>query len=215
MSGIVQRTITALNVQKRHRERVNVFLDGDYAFSLNLNLAMGLSRGQRLSEAEIKALHRQDEAHRAYLQGLRLLGYRPRSQVEVERRLRQKGYAADAIAAAVERLCRQRYLDDATFARSWMEQRQRTRPRGTRGLNHELRQKGVDKTVIDTLLTDVDEEAAAWTAIEKKLDRWRGLERDAFRKKVMGFLSRRGFGYDVVRTVCHRAWEAVAPSAEA
>lgn len=203
------RTITALTIQKRHKERVNVFLDGAYAFSLSLYAVGPLKRGQCLSQVDIARLQSADEAHRAYHHALRLLGYRPRSQAEVERHLHQKGYSVDAISAAIERLLVKRYVDDAAFARYWLESRGRFRPRGVRALRYELRQKGLDNDLIDSVLTALDEEASAWAAIEKKLERWRTLDQAAYRKKVMGFLSRRGFAYGTVRAICQKIWQTV------
>jgi regulatory protein len=203
------KTITALSVQKGNKERVNVFLDGEYAFSLGLNAALLLKCGQALSQAEIEQLQREDDSLRAYHNALRLLGYRPRSRLELERHLRQKGYEAEAIDAAMARLVAKRYVDDEAFARSWLNHRERLRPRGARGLSYELRQKGIECEMIDEVLSDLDEAASAWAAIEGKMHRWRALDQAAFRKKVMGFLSRRGFAYDTIRKTCARAWEVM------
>ena len=201
-------TITALTLQKRDKERVNVFLDGEYAFSLHLHPARALKRGQRLGEADIACLQSADEAHRAYHNALHFLGYRPRSQAEIERHLHRKDYSAEAIDAAVERLLGNRHVDDAAFARYWLDNRQRFRPRGSRALRYELRQKGIDDDIIGDVLTTLDEEASARDAIARKLDRWRGLDQTDFRKKVTGFLSRRGFGYDTIRAVYQKARES-------
>ena len=206
------QTITALTLQKRNTARVNVFLDGAYAFSLSVDGSVGLTRGQHLSPADVERLQSEDEGSRAYHHALRLLGYRQRSQVEVARHLRQKGYTAPAIDAAIARLLAHHYLDDAEFARAWVEHRERSRPRGARALRYELRQKGVDASSIDSAVAALDEDASAWVAVESKLERWRGLGRSEFDKKVMGFLSRRGFGYSTIRTVCRKSWEAVSPS---
>lgn len=205
----MMKTITALSVQKRNQERVSVFLDGEYAFSLGLDAALVLKRGQKLSRADIEQLQREDEGLRAYHNALRLLSYRPRSRLEIERHLRQKGYEAEAIDVAMARLVANRYVDDEAFARSWLNRRERLRPRGARGLSHELRQKGIEREIIDEVLTELDEAASAWSAIEGKMHRWRGLDQMAFRKKVMGFLSRRGFAYDTIRKTCKKAWEAM------
>jgi regulatory protein len=204
------QTITALTIQKRHRERVNLFLDGAYAFSLSLDVALGLKRGQCLSQAEIAALQRADEIQRAYQHALRLLGYRPRTQMEIKRRLHQKGFTPAAVDVALQRLNDKRYVDDDAFARFWLDQRQRYRPRGARAIGYELRQKGVDSEIIKQVLNDVDEAASARAAIERKMNRWQGLDEATFRQKAMAFLSRRGFPYDVVRNTCQQAWETIS-----
>jgi regulatory protein len=203
------QTITALTIQKRNKERVSLFLNGEYAFSLSLNAAFALKRGQCLSPADIERLQCEDEAHRATQHALHLLGYRPRSRVEIERHLHKKDYTPDAICAAIERLAAKQYVDDDAFARYWLEHHERYRPRGARAIGYELRQKGVDKEIIDNVLIELDEEASAWAAIERKLNRWRELDQATFRKKAMGFLSRRGFGYDTIRVVCQKAWATV------
>jgi regulatory protein len=203
------KPITALSVQKRNQDRINVFLDGEYAFSISLNAALSLKRGQKLSQVDIERLQREDDGFRAYNSALRFLGYRPRSRLEIERHLRQKGYESEAIDAAMARLVAQRYIDDEAFARSWLNHRERLRPRGARGLSYELRQKGIEREIINEVLTELDEEASAWAAIEGKRHRWRGLDQLAFRKKVTGFLSRRGFSYDIIRKTCQKAWEAM------
>jgi regulatory protein len=73
----------------------------------------------------------------------RFLEARPRSSDEVRRRLRDAGYRADLVDGALERLTELGYLDDAAFARAWVESRDRARPRGARALRAELRRMGV------------------------------------------------------------------------
>lgn len=208
------QTITGLSVQKRNKGRVSVFLDGEYAFSLGLNAALALKRGQVLSLSDLECLQREDEIQRAYNQALRFLSYRPRSQVEVARNLRDKDYTAEAVEAAMERLQSQQYVDDREFVLYWLDNRDRFRPQGARALRYELRQKGVDSEVINTALADLDEDALAWAAIEGKLNRWHGLSQADFRKKAMGFLDRRGFSYGIIRSVCQKGWEMIADGAD-
>jgi len=110
----------------------------------------------------------------------------------------------------VERLLEYRYLNDEEFARSWVADRNRLRPRSARALRYELRQKGVSNQILDEVLQELDEVEAAWNAVHTKLDRWRGEDEWAFKKKVGAFLGRRGFNYDVVRSVVERALESDA-----
>ncbi len=82
----------------------------------------------------------------------RFLGTRPRSADEVRRRLRDAGYRADLVEGTLDRLTELGYLDDAAFARAWVESRDRTRPRGARALRDELRRKGVAVTDAEAAL---------------------------------------------------------------
>lgn len=199
--------ITALQQQKHNAERVNVFVDGEYAFAVSLDAATHLRKGQVLDDAEIELLRHDDTYEQAYQKALRYLGARPRSVAEVERALRDKGCADDAIAAALQRLVDQHYLGDDEFAAFWLENRNRFRPRSAAAIRQELRQKGVDRESIDSALQGLDEDAAAWAAATGKIDHWQALPKAEFEHKLTGFLARRGFGFDIVRRTVRRAWE--------
>ncbi|CAN5841672.1 RecX family transcriptional regulator [soil metagenome] len=198
--------ITLLKIQEKDKTRVNVFLDEQFAFAITLNAALNLRKGQQLSEAEIEQLKATDERQRAYTKALYFLGFRARSQAEIEQYLREKEYLPPIIEEVVQRLVAEKYLDDEAFARSWVDSREQMRPRSSRALRYELRQKGVNDTVINELVETVDDDAAAWSAIESKLTRWQALEQQEFFKKLSGFLGRRGFTYEVVRRIYKRAW---------
>ncbi len=201
------QTITALKIQKRDKTRVNVYLDGEYAFAVSLNVALGLKKGQSLTPAEIADLKEAYDAQKAYDKALHFLGFRARSEQEVQAYLHGKGYTAQVIETTLSRLQGEGYLDDAEFARVWLSDRERLRPRGARALRYELRQKGVADSVIEETLADLDEQESAWAAIAPKLRQWRGLDWATFHKKATGFLSRRGFAYQTCQTTLEQAWE--------
>jgi regulatory protein len=202
-------TITSLQVQKRNQERVNVYLDEQYAFAVTVVVAAGLRPGQFLSDQEIEQLKSQDERQKAYDRAIFYLGFRARSQLEMERYLREKGYSPQVIAETIQRLAEENYLDDTAFARTWVEERGRLKPKSGKALRYELRQKGIDAATIEEALNELDEEALAWQAIEKKFRQWQQLDELDFKKKAFDFLSRRGFGYQVARAVVERAWEFI------
>lgn len=199
-------TITALKIQARNRSRVNVFLDGSYAFSLADLVAAPLRVGQVLSDADIAELQRQDAFRRAYERTLNYLSYRARTRAEVERYLAGKQVDEDVIQAVVTRLAELRLLDDVGFARMWVENRERLAPRGRRMLQHELRQKGVGSEDIAVALEDLDEAASAYRAASARAHRYVPLDRQTFDRRLGGFLLRRGFSYDLVREVLNRVW---------
>jgi regulatory protein len=191
--------ITALEVQKRNKERVNVYLDGEYAFSLTLIEAAHLHKGQTLDETEVEALRDQDAVIKAVDQSARFLAYRPRSVSEVRRNLSNKQIPDDVIDIAISRLEAMGYLDDQAFARYWLENRTMFKPRGVKALRYELRQKGVSDSVINSVLEDLDEQEAAIQAARNKASRYSGMTRREFQNKLGSFLQRRGFSYATSR----------------
>jgi regulatory protein len=200
--------ISALVFQKRNKERVNVYLDGRYAFSLPAIEAAQLHRGQYLSDAEIGALREKGELQKGYDRALRYLAYRPRSRAEVEEYLAGKGVIPAHVAEILERLAKAGLLDDLEFARFWVENRERFRPRGRRALQYELRQKGVSDTVIREVLEETlpSEEESAYRAAQGRARTLAGADYADFRRKLWGYLARRGFSYEAIEQATERLW---------
>jgi regulatory protein len=139
----------------------------------------------------------------------RFLEARARSVAEVRRRLSSAGYRADLVDGAITRMTELGMLDDATFARAWVESRDRARPRGERALSQELRVRGVDHKVISAALEDrrasapdasgeVDAPSPDEAAAERLLARHaRALDRvadpRARRQRAYALLARNGF----------------------
>ena len=199
--------ITSLQFQKHTDERVNVYLDGKYALALPALEAAQLKVGQILTDADLDRLRQLDTASKAYDRAVQYLAVRPRSTAEVRRRLQEAEIDEEAIEVAIARLTEQGYLNDAEFARYWVENRQRFKPKGEQALRQELRRAGVDSEAIDETLSDLDTSEAAYAAAMPKAERLRALaEQDpsAFKQKLGNFLLRRGFSYDVVREVTKR-----------
>ena len=208
--------ITTIERQKR-RQRVNVYgEDGRFAFALALHLAQdaGLHSGMELSEAQVEALEDADAHHSAYDAALRLLSYRPRSEREMRIRLARRGIGLRLIDDAVRRLKERGYLDDEAFARFWTETREATSPRGRRLIVQELRAQGVDAETAATATAPVSDEEAAYRAASRRLNAFSGLDRDTFRRRLGGFLVRRGFSYDVARRTTDRCWQEANQSQE-
>lgn len=198
------KTITALVFQKTAHDRVNVFLDGAYAFALTAILAAPLQIGQTLHEQEIDALRAADAQEHAWDLTLKFLSYRPRSEAEVRRYLAGKGLDATAADQLIERLYRLGYLNDESFARAWVSSRHTLRPKGARALQYELRSKGVSPEIIADALAGLAADEDAYAAVSKPAARWRMLDDRAFRQKVQAFLARRGFDYDIIQKTVNR-----------
>jgi regulatory protein len=206
--------ITALKMQKRNRERVNVFLDGTFAFGLPLDTALHLKVGDELSAEKIADLKALDQLDKAKNSALRYLAARPRSSAEVQRNLQGKGYDDHEIDHVIGRLQELNLLDDAAFARYWVEQREQFKPRSHLMLRQELRQKGIADSTVESILETIDEEQSARTAAQSQARRWAHLDFDAFRQKLGGHLQRRGFSYGIIRDVVDEVWNSLHDAEE-
>lgn len=199
--------ITALRVQQRRQDRVSVYLDDEYAFGLQLVVAAHLRLGQHLSAEEIAQLLERDAAERAYENALRFLSYRPRSEREMWQYLQRKKVDDETAAEVMQRLSRIGLVNDDEFARQWVASREANRPRGVWGLRAELRQKGVADKVIRAAVSDVDEEEGALRVASRRAVRLAGLDKQTFRHRLLSFLQRRGFSYDIARKVTDHLWQ--------
>jgi len=196
--------ITALQPQQRQRDRISVFLDGEFAFGLPDTEAARLRVGQELSDETIAALRAVEAVTRAFDSAVRLLARRPYSAAEIRRSLSSKEIAPGVIDEALARLEALGYIDDAAFAQYWVENRERFRPRGARALRYELRQKGIADALISRALDGFDGAESAYAAAQDQARRLRGLDRRTFRTRLSGFLVRRGFEYETVREAVDR-----------
>ena len=185
---------------------MNVHLDGEFAFGLARITAAWLRVGQELDETKIEQLQAEDAKERALQQALLFLSYRARSESEIRKNLQKHEIPEGVIEKTLERLRRDGLVNDSQFAEAWVENRSTFRPRSRRMMAMELRQKGLDDEAMRSALEDVDDESLAYEAAQKRAPRFEGLEWIEFRKKLSGFLARRGFSYSVISPVVSRVW---------
>lgn len=205
-SYLTMKTITAIEAQKKDPNRVNIHLDGEFAFGLSRIVAAWLNVGQRLEDGKIAQLQADEARERSYQQALLYLSYRPRSEAEIRQNLRKHETPDEVIEETLERLRQARLANDDDFARMWVENRSTFRPRSRRLLAMELRQKGLSDEAAQSALTGVNEEELAYEAARKRAGRFNGLDWADFRKKLSDFLARRGFPYAVIAPTVSRIW---------
>ena len=112
----------------------------------------GFGNGLTVTAEELQQALRQSHLRHGRAVALRFLRERPRSTLEIDRRLRRDDLPADAIASVLEDLTRQGHLNDADFARAWITSRVDMRPKGMFLIRRELSEKGIDEAVIDAAL---------------------------------------------------------------
>lgn len=137
----------------------------------------------------------------------RYLTIRPRSRKELADKLRDKEFADPVIAAVLEHVTRLAYLDDGKFAAQWAASRVRSRGFGRRRVEQELRIKGISREIIkntlNALLEEAPEAETARKEAEKKLKTLTRFEPEVRRRRLAGFLERKGFSSEIIRNILH------------
>jgi regulatory protein len=147
------------------------------------------------------------ENEKSYDQALKYLKYRPRSRAETTNYLKGKNFSGQSIQQTIDRLESAALIDDREFARLWVENRRRFKPKGHYALKIELKSKGIEEHIIEAVLNAEDEEKNAWAAVRSKMIRWRQLGNEEIQKKVFSFLRSRGFGFEICLELSRRLGE--------
>ncbi len=166
-----------------------------------------LRPGQEVTEVEIKTLEEREARHSALAAALRALAYGPKSEKELRQALTRRGVPPDILAETVTRLKELRLLDDAEFARTYVELRDRTNPRGRRALRSELITRGIEHRSADEYLSSLDEADAAHRAASHRARSLPALPFAAFQRRLGDHLLRRGFTHETARAAVRRLWE--------
>jgi regulatory protein len=196
--------ITAVHQDHKQKQRYHIDIEHEYAFSVHEDILIkyNLFKGTQIDESFFHEVLVAEEKHRAYLAALRYLGMRPRTRSQVRGYLLDKGFSEQIAAEVCKRCVEQGYLDDQAYARQWVEERQRLKPRSSYMLRMELLQKGLDRETVEEAVSAVsreDELEAARALIEKKLRRLEGRVSPEEEKKLLSMLMRKGFSHSVVQ----------------
>lgn len=192
--------ITSIKQQLKRAGRYSVFIDEKYAFSLSDSALLDskLTHGQELGPAEVKALKQASVDDKLYNQTLGYLAIRPRSQWEMEFYLQRKKASPALIKIILNKLSINNLLNDAGFARAFVNDRRLLRPTSRRKMMAELRQKHVAEEVIKEALGD--EPAEETTALQAIIERKRRQSKYQDDQKLMQYLARQGFNYGDIKT---------------
>ncbi|HEX8032657.1 MAG TPA: RecX family transcriptional regulator [Ktedonobacterales bacterium] len=206
--------ITAIEPQAHHPDRYNISLDGRFAFGLDgaVIVAEGLGVGRELTPDDVTRLQAADDERKLLDAALHFLAPRPRSRVEVRRRLltpkRNRALpSTEAVDRILDRLEQMGLLDDREFAGFWVENRERFSPRSSRALGQELRQRGVSRETVDAVSDPDRDEERALAAARQRLRAVANADYETFRTRLGQFLLRRGFSYSVARSAVRQLWE--------
>lgn len=168
-----------------------------------------ITPGKLLSKEDIDVLLESEEKAKAMDAALRLLSYRMRSEKELADSLRRKGYGEGLVEDIMKELRKRGYVDDQDFARMYAQSLLGSRKDGSRAVKMKLSQKGISREVtrniVEELTSDEKEyEAALELAIKKLKGSYKNDSPDAIYRKLGGFLSRKGYPYEIVMKVLRK-----------
>lgn len=192
--------VTDITPQKKRTGYYNIFVDGKFAFGISdLQLSnLGLTIGDQYSASDIERIRTEVVFAKAYTRSLDYISRRRRSEWEMRDYLRRKDYVEAVINQVIERLEKEKYIDDVEFAHAWIADRNLIKPRSRRQLQQELMKKRIAPVVIAEVTGQQGEEQELknLSAIaQKKLSRYRD------KKDLMAYLVNQGFAYADVRRV--------------
>ena len=200
-----------VSIEKAHRGgKFKVgFEDGsELLLSKEVIIDFRLRRYDEISSERLEEIREAQSYQDAYVAAMRLLNYRLRTEKELRQRLQKKGLSVDAIGRAIDKLTSLGLVDDLRFAEAFVSSKIASKPIGKRELERKLREKGVPKETAMRALSAIDKDETqlelALQAAETKmrsLDRYDSKKR---REKLVSFLARRGFDWDVIRKVVQK-----------
>lgn len=197
-------TVTLLKSQKNGK-RVNVYLDGVFGFGIDLdNLVLShIKIGTELTDEEVQKIVRKAEFQKTLDRLLRFATMRPRSEKEIDEYLKRKKVHESMWRDLFEKLKHFELLDDAKFAKWWVDQRLAFKKISSKVLKLELLRKGIKKETIENVLeeTPIDEKKMAMELLQKRAYKWEKLDPKTARQKKFQYLAGKGFDWEVITEI--------------
>lgn len=148
-----------------------------------------------------------------YNKALEFLSYRQRSEKEVRDKLKTKDVAPEIIDRIIAKLKEKKFINDEEFARMFSENRLRFKPRSSRLIKLELKQKGIDPETIDKIINDeglmINDLESAKKLVEKRIERIRDLPKQEIYEKLGRYLASKGFNWDTIKKAIDETLEKV------
>ena len=189
--------ITDIKQQVKRNDRYAIYIDGKYVLSLGESelLNSGLRIGDELTKPEVTKLKKRAGLDKALDNTMRFVAIRPRSTWEVDSYLKRKGADKTAAKEILNKLSNSGFLDDESFAQSWVSNRRLLKPVSKRRLIQELRVKRVDSAIIDKVLAE--DEVTDIATLQQLISKKRSQYKDDL--KFMQYLARQGYSYQDVK----------------
>lgn len=200
------KKITKIEYQKNNKDRVNIFLNDEFGFGLDLNIMIkySLSKNMELGDEFISEILIAEDKNKAYNYAISILSRRAKSEKELRLKMSQKGYENEYIDFTIDKLKQNKYIDDSDYSERFIRDKLSFSKYGKLKVREALYNKGIDKQIIDeklNLISSEDEFKRSYELAEKKLKSLFKLDSQKRRIKLYNFLINKGFEYDTVKKV--------------
>lgn len=193
---------------KKLKNNVEIFFDDGNSVLIDYRIVQdfGLRKNDFIDENKKDELLLLSDKIRVKDAALKLILRRPHSSQELKNKLLRKGYKNEIIKNVIEELESKNYLNDTDFCKTYFEERFLRKKIGLNKIRAELVKKGIDRKIIDNVLSSVDENISYLNAIElakKKMNHFKydKIDKGKIKQKLYLFLTARGFQFDVIKKV--------------
>ena len=205
----MKKRLTDIQIDEKTASRRTLFLDGVYFDSVDADCIpkFGLRVGLEIEPEVLQKLIEANEEMRAKNYALQLLSDQDYSKSQMIYQLGQRGFGAQLIDTILEDLEHLGHIKDENFAKKWVVRRQRSKPKGKKMLKHELANQSIDKATVDRVLAGIDSAEETNMALQlarKQAKRYQSLPPQAAKRRLHGFLLRRGFDYETIQSIIER-----------
>ena len=205
----MKKRLTDIQIDEETPSSRSIFLDGVYFDSVDAGCIpkFGLRIGLEIEAEVLQKLIEADEGMRAKNYALELLSDGGYSKSQMIYRLGQRGFSPQTIETILEELEQLGHIKDENFAKKWVDRRQRSKPKGKKMLQHELADQNIDKATVDRVLAGIDsteEIDIALQLAQKQAKHYQSLPPEVAKRRLHGFLLRRGFDYETIQSAIKR-----------
>ncbi len=200
-------TITSVEKNKRNREMISIYIDGDYSFSIPEEdyLRLGLYEKTDITQEEIDNIKININKRNAKSKAIRYLSLKLLTEMELFVKLQTKGYDEDIINDVIVDLKSMGYINDRIYAQKFVYERLKLKPKSKRMLKIELERKGISEHIADEVLNNIeyDEDIVIERIIRKKFGKY-DFDDPIVIRKVYSFLAHRGFSLESIKSIIDR-----------
>lgn len=201
MEGI----ITGIEEQKRSKDRVNIYIDGEYYMSLSTYVLfkLGLKKGEKIDGEKLKNASKEDELIKCRESALKIIEKSFKTEKEVYDKLIEKGYSEENVQSAIKSLQSYNFLNDDKYVQMYIKEK--ISSWGSGKIRFNLMKKGIDKNIIEEKMENFkdSEMDAAQRLAFKRYDIIRKRESDQRKiyKKLGSYLASNGYDYGIIKNV--------------